>query len=235
MTESQSPLRLVGQPAAPQIERLERPSYAVYDGPVSVGGKVFRAGTWFHGIKHSHGDEAGQPFDLWICAPLHVDAETINSDDSSVGRLLRFKYRRKEVEHVMPMEALAGKGEEVLKALMRQGLEIDYTHRRYVPAYIASHHGLERVLATTTRPGWHDASGAFVLPGRIIGSADVRYQDSGKGALLFTERGTLTGWADRTGALLSGQSGPDPVGLLCTSRTSIGQSGRQWWWCSPGR
>lgn len=196
MTESQSSLRLVGQPSAPQIERLERPSYAVYDGPVSVDGKVFRAGTWFHGIKHTHGDEAGQPFDLWICAPLHVEAETVNSDDGSVGRLLRFQYRRRVVEHVMPMEALAGKGEEVLKALMRQGLEIDYTHRRYVPAYIASHHGLERLLSTTTRPGWHDASGAFVLPCRVIGGADVRYQDSGKGALLFTERGTLTGWQE---------------------------------------
>ncbi|MDH4572511.1 DUF927 domain-containing protein [Salinicola acroporae] len=194
MSESQPTLSLVGEPTAPNLDRLERPAFAVYEGPISADGKTFRAGTWFHGIKHSNGDEAGQPYDVWICAPLHVDAETVNSDDGSVGRLLRFRHRGRSVEHVMPMEALAGKGEEVLKALMRQGLEIEYNQRRHVPAYIASHHGLDRILATTTRPGWHDTSGAFVLPNRIMGDADVRFQDSGKAAHLFSERGTLEAW-----------------------------------------
>jgi uncharacterized protein (DUF927 family) len=194
MSESQPYLSLVGDPVAPSVEQVERPSFAVYDGPISADGKTFRTGTWYHGIKHSSGDDAGQPFDIWVCAPLHVDAETVNSEDGSIGRLLRFRHRGRVVEHVMPMEGLAGKGEEVLKAVMRHGLEVDYHNRRYVPAYIASHHNLERVLATTTRPGWHDASGAFVLPHRIIGDADVRFQDSGKGVQLFTQRGTLEGW-----------------------------------------
>ncbi|MDF3920122.1 DUF927 domain-containing protein [Salinicola salarius] len=194
MSESQPHLTVVGEPTAPNLERLERPSFAVYEGPTSADGRIFRAGTWYHGIKHANNDDGGQPYDVWICAPLHVDAETVNSDDGSVGRLLRFRHRGRVIEHVMPMEALAGKGEEVLKALMRQGLEIEYNQRRHVPAYIASHHGLNRILATTTRPGWHDASGAFVLPHRIIGDADVRFQDSGKGAHLFTERGSLESW-----------------------------------------
>ena len=192
--EQQAHLSLVGKPTAPKIDTLERPSYAVYEGPTMVEGKQYRAGTWYHGIKHTNSDEAGQPFDLWLCAPLYVKAETINSDDGSVGRLLRFKHRGHAIEYVMPMEALAGKGEEVLKALLRQGLEVDYHQRRYVPAYIASHHGLTRILATTTKPGWHERSGAFVLPSRVLGGEDVRYQDSGKGALLFSERGTLEGW-----------------------------------------
>ena len=192
--EQQSHLALVGQPTAPEIDTLERPSYAVYEGQTLVDGKLFRAGTWFHGIKQGQGDDIGQPFDLWICAPLHVDAETLNSDDGSVGRLLRFKHRGKVIEYVMPMEALAGKGEEILKALFRQGLKVEYHQRRYVPAYIASHHDLNRVLATTTKPGWHDASGAFVLPGKILGGQDVRFQDSGKAAHLFSERGTLESW-----------------------------------------
>ncbi len=194
MSENQPHLSLVGQPVAPELDTLERPSYGVYEGPTSVDGKLYRAGTWFHGIKYSHGDESGQPFDLWLCAPLHVDAETVNSDDGSVGRLLRFRHRGRVIEHVMPMEALAGKGEEVLKALMRQGLEVEYHQRRYVPAYIASHHGLSKILATTTKPGWHDSSGAFVLPSRVIGGENVRYQDTGKGANLFTTKGSLQGW-----------------------------------------
>lgn len=192
--EQQSHLALVGQPTAPEIDTLERPSYAVYEGQTMVDGKLFKAGTWFHGIKQGQGDDIGQPFDLWICAPLHVDAETVNSDDGSVGRLLHFKHRGRVVEYVMPMEALAGKGEEVLKALFRQGLKVEYHQRRYVPAYIASHHDLKRVLATTTKPGWHDTSGAFVLPSKILGGQDVRFQDSGKGAHLFSERGTLESW-----------------------------------------
>lgn len=93
MSESQPTLSLVGEPTAPNLDRLERPAFAVYEGPISADGKTFRAGTWFHGIKHSNGDEAGQPYDVWICAPLHVDAETVNSDDGSVGRLLRFRHR----------------------------------------------------------------------------------------------------------------------------------------------
>ncbi|SEM10547.1 DUF927 domain-containing protein [Halomonas caseinilytica] len=194
MSEQQSHLALVSNPRAPQIDSLERPSYAVYEGPTTADGKLFRAGTWYHGIKHTNGEEPGQPYDLWICAPLHVDAETVNSDDGSVGRLLRFRHRGRVIEYVMPMEALAGKGEEVLKALMRQGLEVEYHQRRHVPAYIASHHGLSKILATTTKPGWHDQSGAFVLPNRIIGGENVRYQDTGKGANLYTAKGTLEGW-----------------------------------------
>ncbi|WP_110649661.1 DUF927 domain-containing protein [Salinicola peritrichatus] len=79
-----------------------------------------------------------------------------------------------------------------------------------MPAYIASHHGLGRILATTTRPGWHDASGAFVLPHRIIGKADVWFQDSGKGAHLFTERGSLKSWQGELAHYCRG----DPVLIL---------------------
>ena len=127
------------------------------------------------------------------------------------------------------MEALAGKGEEVLKALLRQGLEVDYHQRRYVPAYIASHHGLTRILATTTKPGWHERSGAFVLPSRVLGGEDVRYQDSGKGALLFSERGTLEGWKSELAYYCQGNPGTDPIRLLRTCWPVAFKSRRQWW------
>lgn len=142
-------------------EQRQRPYFAVYDQPTRLDGKLYRAGTWYHNLKQAGSDDQ-IPVDHWICAPLYVEAETVNSEDGSIGRLLRFAYRGRRIEWVMPMELLAGKGDEVLKALMRQGLDIEYNQRRHIAPYLASHHALERVLATTTKPGWHEHSRAIV-------------------------------------------------------------------------
>lgn len=194
MSQQESHLSLVGNPNVPEREGVQRPGFATYDGPVNVDGRLYRAGTWYHGIKQTSPDEPGQPFDLWICSPLYIEAETIDSDDGSIGRLVRFYHRGRELEYVIPMEALAGKGDDVLKPLMRQGLIVDYHHRKYIPAFVASHHTPEVVLETTTRPGWHERSGAFVLPERIIGSTRVRFQSSGREAKIFDTRGSLEAW-----------------------------------------
>ncbi|OHV10005.1 DUF927 domain-containing protein [Kushneria phosphatilytica] len=192
---SEPRLSLVGEPAAPQqAAALARPGYAVYAGPTTVEGRVFDGGVWYHGLKQTGPDEPGLPFDLWICSPLYVDAETVDSEDGSIGRLVRFAHRGRERECVIPMEALAGKGEDVLRQLMRQGLTVAYNQRKHVPAYIASHHAPATVLATTTRTGWHAATGSFVLPHRVIGSDEVRYQSSGLEARIFDSRGTLAEW-----------------------------------------
>lgn len=207
-------LALVGDPQAPATDKLERPRFAVYDQHVTLEGRHYRPGTWFHGIKHSGPDEKPIPFDHWICSPLHIEAETVNSEDGSIGRLLRFEYRGKPIEWVMPMESLAGKADDVLKALMRQGLAIEYQQRRYIAPYLASHHAPDRVIATTTKPGWHE-SGVFVLPSQVIGSGEVRFQCSGRGVNLFTAKGTLEGWRKEVGTYCMG----NPVLILsvCTA------------------
>ena len=202
-------LALVGEAKAPQDERLERPCFAVYEQDTRIEGKLYRAGTWYHGAKHSAADEKPIPFDCWICTPLHVEAETVNSEDGSIGRLLRFHHRGRRIEWVMPMESLAGKADDVLKALMRQGLVLDYQQRRHIAPYLASHHTPQRVIATTTKPGWHE-TGAFVLPSRVIGEGDVRFQDSGRAVNLFTSKGTLAGWQREVGAYCQG----NPVLIL---------------------
>lgn len=186
-------LVLVGDAQLPVIQQIERPSFAVYDVNTQVEGRNYFPGVWYHDIKISGRDEKSIPLDRWICSPLRVDAETVNTEDRSIGRLLSFYYRGQRVEWVMPMDALAGKGDDVLKALMRQGLTIDYQQRRFVAPYIASHHAPAQVLATTTKPGWHE-SGAFVLPQKVIGGENVRYQSSTSAINLFTTKGTLDGW-----------------------------------------
>lgn len=202
-------LTLVGDPKAPEPEKLDRPRFAVYEHICTIEGKAYRAGTWYHGVKQSGPEEKAIPVDHWICAPLNVEAETVNSEDGSIGRLLSFHYRGRRIEWVMPMEALAGKADEVMKALMRQGLAIEYHQRRHIAPYLASHHAPELVIATTTKPGWHE-SGAFVLPSRVIGGDNVRFQDSGRAANIFTCKGTLSGWQDQIAARCLG----NPVLIL---------------------
>lgn len=207
--DSNVELSLVGEPTAPMPDKLERPRFAVYPHTSYIEGKQFKAGTWYHGIKQSGPDEKAIPVDHWICAPLYVEAETVNTDDGSIGRLLSFDYRGRRIEWVMPMEALAGKADDVMKALMRQGLTIEYHHRRHVAPYLASHHSPELIIATTSKPGWHE-SGAFVLPSRVMGGDNVRYQSSGRSANLFTCKGTLESWQSEIAPLCLG----NPVLIL---------------------
>ncbi|PKQ40634.1 RNA helicase [Pseudomonas sp. YY-1] len=202
-------LSLVGEPTAPAPDKLERPRFAVYDEDTTVEGRLYRAGTWYHAVKNSGPDEKPVPVDHWICSPLHVQAETVNSEDGSIGRLLCFLYRGRRIEWVMPMELLAGKGDEVMRALMRQGLNIEYHQRRHLAPYLSSHHEPERVIATTTKPGWHE-SGVFVLPSRVIGNGDVRFQDSGRAVNLFTSKGTLASWQSAVATYCAG----NPVLIL---------------------
>ena len=77
----------------------------------------------------------------------------------------------------------------VLIALKKRGAFMEYLMEQEPPL----------TLVTTTRPGWHE-SGAFVLPGRTIGSDTVRFQSSGQAPALFTAKGDLVQWQARIAA-----------------------------------
>ncbi len=202
-------LALVGEPKTPKPDKLERPCFAVYDEDTRVEGKNFRAGTWLHGVKFSGPEEKPVPFDHRICAPLHVDALTLNSENGGVGRLLRFEFLGKSIEWIAPMDLLMGKGDDLVKTLSLMGLEVEYQHRRHIAVYLGGHERPERIIRTTTKPGWHE-SGVFVLPDRVIGAGDVRFQSSGRGVNLFTSKGTLKAWRKEVGSYCQG----NPVLIL---------------------
>ena len=67
-------------PLVPKAEApaIERPCYRVYNHPVSVGDTEFKAGVWYHGHILDKNSGAYNPFDEWICGPLHVEAVTRN-------------------------------------------------------------------------------------------------------------------------------------------------------------
>lgn len=202
-------LSLVGEPKAPTHEKLERPRYAVYEHPRTIEGKTYRPGTWYHGLKQSGPDEKAIPVDHWICVPLNVVAETVNSEDGTIGLLVNFSHRGKRIELVIPREVIGSKGDEVMKSLLSRGLVIEYHQRRQIVPYLASHQSPDLVIATTGKPGWHE-SGAFVLPSRVIGGDNVRFQDSGRAANIFNSKGTIDGWQTEIAARCVG----NPVLIL---------------------
>lgn len=128
----------------------------------------------------------------------------------------------------MPMEIIAGSGEELLKTLYRQGLVVNHDLRRSIPSYVGKEQGTSRILTTTAKTGWHK-SGAFVLPNNVIGGNDIRYQDSGKAATIFSSQGSLEAWQKEVAALCVG----NPVLILSVCCALAGplwhKSRREWW------
>jgi len=182
--------------------RPERPSWGVYESAVkNEKGRLLKPGVYWHNVKT---DEEGERHitDEWISSPITVMARTINSDDGSEGRLLRLITHGGAKEWVLPMEVFGGSGEDARRSLFSQGVLIGPRKRGAFMEYLLEYQP-RKTIATTTRPGWHE-SGVFVLPNRIIGGDDVRYQTIGRTPNLYASGGTLAQWQTQVAALCQG-------------------------------
>lgn len=197
------------RPEAPKVEP-DRPCWGVYEHWVTnEKGRRLKPGVYWHGFKRSAGDDdsdddkADRPItDEWIATPVTVAARTTNSDDGSEGRYLRLLTDSGPKDWIIPMEVFGGSGEDARRTLFGMGVIIALKKRGQFMEYLLDQRPAE-VFATTCRPGWHE-SGAFVLPGRTIGSDKVRYQASAKGQNLFSVRGSLDGWKVEVAAKCEG-------------------------------
>ncbi|CAM4068856.1 DUF927 domain-containing protein [Pseudomonas wadenswilerensis] len=196
------------RPEAPKVEP-DRPCWGVYEHWVTnEKGRRLKPGVYWHGFKRSASDDDGddkadRPItDEWIATPVTVAARTTNSDDGSEGRFLRLLTDSGPKEWIIPMEVFGGSGEDARRTLFGMGVIIALKKRGQFMEYLLDQRPAE-VFATTCRPGWHE-SGAFVLPGRTIGSDKVRYQASAKGQNLFSVRGSLDGWKVEVAAKCEG-------------------------------
>jgi len=136
-----------------------------------------------------------------ICSWLDVVAYCRDANDAgdNWGILVRFKNRDgKEKQLNFPLELFGSDGgTEVTKRLLGMGLEYD-AHReskRKVLEYLQGHKTQERI-GLVHKTGWHKS--AFVLPDRIIGTADEQLLFYSEGATLckLSERGTLAEWQE---------------------------------------
>ncbi len=232
----------------------QRPCYRVYDSPVTINGRKFKAGVYSHEVATS--GEGKYPQDTFICAVLRVVAKTATARDRDFGRLLEY-YSSNGIKRTwsMPMELLAGDGSPVLSQLLRDGLEINHPAKKKVLDYISKADPAE-FYRCATRTGWHSPT-TFVLTEEIITAENgepkdkVWFQSSSKTAD-YTKNGSLENWklgvaAKASGnpyllfAIAFGLSGPVmmPLNLRglgvhihgdsTTGKTSVSEAGASCW------
>lgn len=175
----------------------ERPCFIVFDEWTEAGGRKMRPGVWWCTMTRGSKHEEPQPYEVWICGPLHIDAQTRGDDGSNFGRLLRFQTSTGEwTTWAMPQELLAGDGTELRAELLYRGLELDPDRRKDLNRYLTSRTP-RRVIRCADRIGWVDDR-TFCLPDRVIGRAagEVVFQWAQRGTGGHGERGTLEGWRD---------------------------------------
>jgi len=206
-------------PAEKDIPAEERPRFAVYEHPVILKrtGEELRPGVWYHGIKHK-GDDDPELIDYWICSPLHVVAQTHDQQENNFGRLLEFTTSTgKRRRWAMPMEMLAGSGEEYRRELLAMGVLIDPKNRQSLGNYLNARTPTD-IVRCALQVGWHGDE--FVLPDEVIGPnpAGVIFQASTRHMDEYTQAGTLEGWREGIAALAPG----NPVLILALSAAFAG-------------
>jgi len=154
-------------------------------------------------------DEDDSPEWHRLCSALEIVASTRDSEDKNHGLLLRVKtsggYWH---EWSMPMEMLAGSGEEYRRTLLSLGLRLSSGSKmhRKLHELLSRSEPVEKAL-NVSRIGWHGRT--FVLPDAVFGEKSgerVVYQSGAVLQHAFRSRGTLDKWRDNVARLAVGNS-----------------------------
>jgi len=205
-------------PRYPADPEVPRPGFAVHDDWFSVNGHRHSPGLYWH--DWGKGDDP-EPIDTWISSPIHAEALTGDENDDAAGLLLRFRNQfGRWREWSMPLHMLGGDGSELHRELLSMGARINPKHQRRLREWLMQQYP-HRWITAATRTGWHDleATGrVFVMPGRTIGSDDVRFQSEHPRYDDFRQGGTLEEWREAVARPCSG----NPVLLLAVSAAFAG-------------
>ena len=179
---------------------IERPTYLTHDDWFLIDGVKYKPGLYYHGIDNADSDN---PVNIWICSPIHADALTSNEHGADWGLLLRFinpngRWR----EWAMPSSMLKGSGEDMRGELLSLGVRISPDGNKQLHRWLASQEPKNRIIAAM-RTGWHDSPEgiAFVLPNKVIGADNVRFQSEYAVHDDFIQKGTLQDWKNEVAAL----------------------------------
>ena len=141
----------------------------------------------------------------WVCSPLYVEAQTLDTHGSNYGRLLRFRTTTGTWrEWAMPMELLSGNGDELRRELLGMGMVIDPDARVLFQRYLQS--APDKHVRCATRVGW--CGDNFVLPSEVIGpgAGDVIFQARALDQDAYSRGGTMDGWRSEVAALAAGNA-----------------------------
>lgn len=191
------------------VPKESRPCFRVYDTATFIKetGRKLKPGVYWHERLSEKEDAAAKSnSDIFICGPLHIEAQTADASGNSYGRLLRFITTRGVWRQFsLPMEMLGGDGLEVRKELLYLGLAINPDQRgrlnRYLQGYIPT-----RLATCATMMGW--SGKAFVFPDEVIGdaSAEIVFQADGRAGDECAVHGSLDGWRANVARLAVGNS-----------------------------
>ena len=201
-------------------DESKRPCFKVFDDWQSLpdGGKL-RPGVWFFAVKHEKGGKPSVLTQQWICAPLHIEAVTLDGQENNFGRMLRFRTTiGKWREWAMPMELLRGAGDELRGELLATGLEIDPQAGRSLLGQYLQAKPPKRRMRCAQQVGW--CGNSFVLPDTVIGAdaSSVIFQSGERGHEEYTRGGTLAGWQSEIAA----RAVDNPLLTLVLSASFVG-------------
>lgn len=176
-----------------QNPRSGADGYRVFDEPTKVEGHpLLKPGVWQLGLKKKGRNYV--PHATRICSPLHIEAVTDDGSGNAFGRLLRFRNTNGTWrEWAMPMQMLAGRGDELRAELLSQGVEIDPDGHTELMRYLQADRPARRVRCVA-QTGWSGAE--FVMPDGAIGPnpEGVALQTGVRVSDEFTCAGTLDEW-----------------------------------------
>lgn len=206
-------------PAAPggkAGKRTRRKPHAP-DAPAAAGDDGARRDPFIvdsTGVYHVGRDREGNDLaPQWLCGPLHVTARTRDSDGHAWGYLLSFSDPNgRPREWAMPARMLAADGGELRAALLGMGLSISTqsSARNRLSEYLQTREP-DALAVATERAGWHptpEGGAVFVQPHETIGESAERviFQSEGATENTIRQRGDVSAWRDRVGALCVGNS-----------------------------
>ena len=159
-------------------------------------------------VRDENGKLVMEDQSIFVCSPLHVEAQTRDSMSRSWGRWLTWTDNDNVTHHwAMPMSALAGEGAELRSRLLHEGLIIGANNavkrgpRELLQAYLLTARPQRRLLCVS-KTGWHDKR--FVLPDLTIAAIDaeqVVYQTRDTAHHDYRMLGTLADWQSGVSAL----------------------------------
>lgn len=161
-------------------------------------------GVFFIG-KDKEGEEKSP---LWLCSPLHVEAQTRNNGSEAWGRLLTWRDND-QVRHTwaMPMDLVQGDGLDMRRELARRGLQLSTNKaaRDLLATYIQTWN-TEGLARCVDRLGWHGA--VYVTPTGAIGQSTDRVVFQNAHALepTLSVAGTWQEWRQGVAALATGNT-----------------------------
>lgn len=157
-------------------------------------------GVYFAGF----GKDGKQQSERRICSRLRILGETRSDKAHDWGRLLEWQDNDGNLHRwAMPMELLAGDGNDVTRELLRRGLSIVSGKGKKVLEYIQSCDSITR-MTCTDKTGWHGS--AYVTPDEVYGNDAATYIYQGSADVTTGQAGTLEDWQDNVAAFAVGNS-----------------------------